>query len=336
MDIVIKEEEDEYSSGDSATNSASAGSSSAKKRTFSEYRNDWKLEVDTKSASVPPTKRRKVNLVHAARALEWFYEVLASAAHPCVGWVGSQGHFMVHDADKFLEEFTVMRGKPEYKLATVLHNFFRPYNFAEIKGVKKIQNKNVYISLDIDMAASMPNAEVSVFRPGNRNKLAYIMHRGTGLPFRRFFTEGVFSQSSPDDRLQPPPAIVPITIELATTTSKPIGTKPKPPGIETMIRSGLTEDLSKSLPMTANIIAEAPELDGEAKRALDNILSSTAKTWISWHTKTQEAQLDGMAAEQLLRVSTTVSRRLSDEISEDEGDDQSLTAPSTPISDDDD
>jgi len=93
-----EESAEDYSSGDSETNSSTTP---AKKRNFSELSIDWKLESSDKSE--PARKRRKVNLVHTARALEWFYDLLTSSDYSCVSWLGTQGHFVINDSNDFLD-----------------------------------------------------------------------------------------------------------------------------------------------------------------------------------------------------------------------------------------
>jgi len=131
---------------------------------------------------VPIAKRNKTT---TRRALEWFYDLVDDPSDTCVMWKGSQGHIVLHDTDRLLQHFKSFRKKDTYSLTNILHNFLRPYNFQEINGEKKVKNGNTYISLDLE--CDMPGMELSVFRPGNKDKLKKILHRGTGLPQRRFF-----------------------------------------------------------------------------------------------------------------------------------------------------
>lgn len=64
----------------------------AVKRTFSDAAQDQQVEP------APPGKRRKANY---SRTLEWFYDMIC--ADTWASWVGTQGHFVINDAAKFLE-----------------------------------------------------------------------------------------------------------------------------------------------------------------------------------------------------------------------------------------
>eukprot|EP01121_Diplochlamys_sp_Union-15-3_P003629 TRINITY_DN1356_c0_g1_i1.p1 TRINITY_DN1356_c0_g1~~TRINITY_DN1356_c0_g1_i1.p1 ORF type:complete len:476 (-),score=78.17 TRINITY_DN1356_c0_g1_i1:3-1397(-) len=133
---------------------------------------------------VPFSKRNKTT---NRRALEWFYNLVEDPTRNSVSWKGIQGHIIINDVNDLVKEFKEFRKKENYTLTNILHNFLRPYNFQEISGEKKIKNGNVYISLDLE--CDSPGSELSVFRPGNRDKLQKILHRGTGLPQRRFFKD---------------------------------------------------------------------------------------------------------------------------------------------------
>eukprot|EP01121_Diplochlamys_sp_Union-15-3_P010915 TRINITY_DN3121_c0_g1_i3.p1 TRINITY_DN3121_c0_g1~~TRINITY_DN3121_c0_g1_i3.p1 ORF type:complete len:324 (-),score=51.65 TRINITY_DN3121_c0_g1_i3:91-1062(-) len=143
---------------------------------------------------VPYNKRNKTT---NRRALEWFYNLVEDPARNCVSWKTPQGHILINDVNELVKEFKEFRKKENYTLTNILHNFLRPYNFQEISGEKKIKNGNVYISLDLE--SDSPGMELSVFRPGNRDKLQKILHRGTGLPQRRFFKD----ESNPLSQQQP-------------------------------------------------------------------------------------------------------------------------------------
>jgi len=58
----------------------------------------------------PPVKRQRKQTAAASahhpthsRALEWFYDLIDSANYPCVSWRGTQGHFVIHDAQSLLD-----------------------------------------------------------------------------------------------------------------------------------------------------------------------------------------------------------------------------------------
>eukprot|EP01121_Diplochlamys_sp_Union-15-3_P010918 TRINITY_DN3121_c0_g3_i1.p1 TRINITY_DN3121_c0_g3~~TRINITY_DN3121_c0_g3_i1.p1 ORF type:complete len:386 (-),score=64.55 TRINITY_DN3121_c0_g3_i1:13-1077(-) len=162
---------------------------------------------------VPYNKRNKTT---NRRALEWFYNLVEDPARNCVSWKTPQGHILINDVNELVKEFKEFRKKDNYTLTNILHNFLRPYNFQEISGEKKIKNGNVYISLDLE--SDSPGMELSVFRPGNRDKLQKILHRGTGLPQRRFFKDesqqqvgGMFSSFQPLSMNVQPMQFIPIT-----------------------------------------------------------------------------------------------------------------------------
>jgi hypothetical protein len=124
------------------------------------------------------------------RALEWFYDLIKTdPSESFVTWQGPKGHFVIHDTDKLLLAFQDFRKKDDYKLENIVHNFLRPYNMDEVHGEKRLKNGNVYISLDTE---TLPDGdEASVFRPGNRGHLASMIHRGTGIPQKRYIlTQG--------------------------------------------------------------------------------------------------------------------------------------------------
>jgi hypothetical protein len=124
------------------------------------------------------------------RALEWFFDLIKTdPAESFVTWQGTKGHFVIHDTDKLLASFQDFRKKDDYKLENIVHNFLRPYNMDEVHGEKRLRDGNVYISLDTE---TLPDGdEASVFRPSNRMHLASMIHRGTGIPQKRYIlTQG--------------------------------------------------------------------------------------------------------------------------------------------------
>jgi len=85
-------------------------------------------------------------------------------------------------------------------------------------------------------------------------------------------------------------------------------------------------DNTTLLPLTASVVLEAA-LGPEERKELDNLLASSARTWVLWHSQTQQT---GMAAEQLLSMGAAAANNTLLRANEE----RSVTDPSAESGDD--